>query len=236
MELRNSFIFYRSFYEAVADLSREEKSIVYDAVFEYALNRKEIRLSGIPKAIFTLIKPQLDANHKRFIDGHKGAKFGNLGADAGKLGGRPRKNPPLGGYTKPPTGVKNNPPQNPPNNNVNDNVNDNVNANVKRGAFAPPSFQDVKDYCIFRQNKVDPENFINFYQSKNWMIGKNKMADWKAAVHTWEKRDKTRPVFENKSKAERTIENAREAIARFDNNEINSNISFERNSVTASPF
>lgn len=56
--------------------------------------------------------------------------------------------------------------------------------------FVPPTLQEVKAYCIERCNCVDPERFIDFYESKGWMVGKNKMKDWKAAVRSWEKRDK----------------------------------------------
>lgn len=51
----------------------------------------------------------------------------------------------------------------------------------------PPNIEDVKSYCQERENDVDPERWFNFYSAKNWMIGKNKMKDWKAAVRTWEK-------------------------------------------------
>ena len=53
--------------------------------------------------------------------------------------------------------------------------------------FNPPSVDEVKEYCLERNNSVDPEAFVSFYESKGWMIGKNKMKDWKAAVRTWEK-------------------------------------------------
>lgn len=56
--------------------------------------------------------------------------------------------------------------------------------------FTPPSLEDVKLYCQERNNQINPESFVNFYQSKNWMIGKNKMKDWKACVRTWEAKDK----------------------------------------------
>lgn len=55
--------------------------------------------------------------------------------------------------------------------------------------FSKPDLEEVKKYCAERKNKVDAENFINFYDAKGWLIGKNKMKDWKAAVRTWEKRD-----------------------------------------------
>lgn len=55
--------------------------------------------------------------------------------------------------------------------------------------FTPPTIQDVKAYCIERGNEVDPERFIDFYESKGWMVGKNKMKDWKAAVRNWERKE-----------------------------------------------
>jgi hypothetical protein len=44
----------------------------------------------------------------------------------------------------------------------------------------------VTEYCKERNNKVDPQSFVDFYTAKGWMVGKNKMRDWKAAVRTWE--------------------------------------------------
>lgn len=50
----------------------------------------------------------------------------------------------------------------------------------------PPTLEMVKSYCLERGNSIDAENFINFYESKGWLIGKNKMKDWQAAIRTWE--------------------------------------------------
>lgn len=58
------------------------------------------------------------------------------------------------------------------------------------GRFSPPDSDTVREYCTERNNSVDPEAFVDFYTSKNWMVGKNKMKDWKAAVRTWEKNDR----------------------------------------------
>ena len=55
--------------------------------------------------------------------------------------------------------------------------------------FTPPTVDEVRAYCTERKNRVDAERFVDFYASKNWMIGKNKMADWKAAIRHWEKSD-----------------------------------------------
>lgn len=59
--------------------------------------------------------------------------------------------------------------------------------NKTPSVFRPPTIEEVTDYCRERGNRVDPEKWLDFYASKGWMIGKNKMKDWKAAVRTWEK-------------------------------------------------
>lgn len=53
--------------------------------------------------------------------------------------------------------------------------------------FTPPTPEEVQDYCNERQNGIKGQEFCDYYQSKGWMIGKNKMKDWKAAVRTWER-------------------------------------------------
>ena len=53
--------------------------------------------------------------------------------------------------------------------------------------FRPPTVQEVKAYCEQRGNSIDAEYFVDFYTSKNWMVGKNKMKDWRACVRTWER-------------------------------------------------
>lgn len=55
--------------------------------------------------------------------------------------------------------------------------------------FIAPSIEEVKSYCEERQNNVNAQQFVDFYSAKGWMVGKNKMKDWKACVRTWEQRD-----------------------------------------------
>ena len=66
-------------------------------------------------------------------------------------------------------------------------VKDSIGKSKKR--FTPPTLEEVKAYCLERGNQVDAEQFIDFYSSKGWMVGKNPMKDWKACVRTWEKRN-----------------------------------------------
>lgn len=56
--------------------------------------------------------------------------------------------------------------------------------------FTPPSIDDVKAYCLERKNGINAQAWIDHYTSNGWMVGKNHMKDWKAAVRTWEAREK----------------------------------------------
>lgn len=67
------------------------------------------------------------------------------------------------------------------------NKNDKNDKNKKNNIFIPPTLEEVTSYCKERNNSVDPQKWYDFYSAKGWMIGKNKMKDWKAAVRTWER-------------------------------------------------
>jgi hypothetical protein len=60
-----------------------------------------------------------------------------------------------------------------------------------RSKFVPPSVDEVRIYCQERGNGIDPEHFVDYYETRGWAVGKNSMKDWKAAVRTWEGREKT---------------------------------------------
>ena len=76
-----------------------------------------------------------------------------------------------------------------------ENENIDINSLYKKGSshFQKPSLDDIRAYCISRGNNVDPEQFLNFYESKGWMVGKTPMRDWRAAIRTWEKRQNDSP-------------------------------------------
>ena len=73
---------------------------------------------------------------------------------------------------------------------IDNNINNNSLYKGQEGKFKKPSLSEIGAYCTERGNKVDPEQFYNFYESKGWLVGKSHMTDWKAAVRTWEKREK----------------------------------------------
>ena len=71
---RDGFVFYKSFAEAIKDLQDDVKLECLNAIIDYGIYGIERELSGIPAIVFKLVKPQLDANNKRFSDGKKGGR------------------------------------------------------------------------------------------------------------------------------------------------------------------
>ena len=124
---RDSFIFYRSFYEAISELPKENQADTYNAIMEYALNQEEIELTGISKAIFSLVKPQLDANYKKYENGKQ----------------KKSKTEAKQKQTKSKIGTNVNENENV-NDNENVNVNDNDNENV--GDSCVDGLQDIIDF------------------------------------------------------------------------------------------
>ncbi len=158
-------IFYRSFYESLDGMTETTKAQVYDAIFIYGLDFKEPTFTdAMAKSLFTLIKPQIDANVKKYHNGKKP----KLKQVESKTEAKDKQvESKIEGNV-----------------NVNVNVNDNVNVNKR---FIIPSLQEVSNYCLERGKGVDAEKFVNYYTSNGWLVGKNKMKDWKACVRTWEK-------------------------------------------------
>lgn len=93
-----------------------------------------------------------------------------------------------------------------PNNIENKNID---NLSIKRcSRFQKPTLEEIREYCISRGNNVDPEQFLNFYESKGWVVGKSPMKDWRAAVRTWEKRETPRrrsPITRSESVLEHNL-------------------------------
>jgi hypothetical protein len=178
---RDSFIFYRSFFSATKHLNQVEKAQLFEAICSYALDGNLSLLEGTPQGMFELIKPQLDANRKRFENGCKKKQ---------KISKTEAKNKQT--ISKDEANV---------NVNVNDNeeckselINDNLNNNfksieietIKNKKFTKPTLQEIQNYCLERKNNVDANKFYNYYEANGWKVGKNAMKDWKACVRTWE--------------------------------------------------
>ena len=79
----------------------------------------------------------------------------------------------------------------------------------KSSRFTPPTLSELEIYCSERKNGVDPQKFLDFYESKGWLIGKNKMKDWKAAVRTWERSNSGSGYLDSKNQEKPPINDSR---------------------------
>ncbi len=79
-------------------------------------------------------------------------------------------------------------------------INKNKEIKITNKYFKKPHVFDIKNYCLERNNNVDCEAFYDFYESKDWFVGKSKMKDWKAAIRNWERGDKKKPDKKTMSK------------------------------------
>jgi hypothetical protein len=190
METRkDSFIFYKSFYDALKMLDdNADKIRVIDALCDYAfygLSEKGDALEGIGKAIFIIAQPLIDATIKNYENGKKGGRPSNtIQINTSKTGGFGR--------------VKTNDNDNA-NLNVKDNVNlnvkDNVNLNVKENVkkirdnnnhylSRIPSFSEITEYISEKNLDVDPAKFFAYYEEKGWEVVDN----WQKALLGWAKK------------------------------------------------
>lgn len=177
--MRDSMVFYRSFMESIEELDEADQLKAFWNIVQYGLNGEEPEEKGPAKAVFKMAKPQIDANEKKYQNGKKGGRP--------KTTVEPDENQ---------TETKQEPPENQSESKAEPNVNVNVNDNDKKEStlkgtkeksprFIPPTLTDVEEYCREKKISIDCQRFVDFYESKGWMIGKNKMKDWRAAVRNW---------------------------------------------------
>lgn len=173
---RDSMVFYRSFFEAVEDLPPEDFKQAVTAIMRYGLDGTADDVKGVAKSILIMARPQIDKNNKRYENGTRGGRKPNDNQTITKT--EPKCSNPK------------------PNVNVNDNVNDikeNTLKSVKEKRFAPPTPEDVREYCReMGYTHVDANKFVDTFSAKGWRVGKTNtpMKDWKASARNWERQEK----------------------------------------------
>ena len=197
---RKQFTWYRSYYDALKEIPAEEFRAIVLAVCAYALDGEEAELSGVARAIFTLIRPTLEVGRSK-AENRSRAEQTSLFAE--QTGNRPEQ-------------TKNKPEQTDNKRKQTDNKPEQTRKEKEKEKerekesendsycsppppsapkrFVPPTLAEVQSYVAERQSPVDPQGFIDFYASKGWMVGKTPMKDWKAAcrnAETWERWSRT---------------------------------------------
>lgn len=197
---RNQFTWYRSYYEAMKTLPAEDFKAAVLAICDYALNETLPQLDGVPNAIFTLVRPTLDsgrnkaanrqnkseqAENKREQPCNKQEQTDNKSEQTHNKTEQTRKEKEKEGEKerekeKEKEGENDSsiPPVIPPS------------GGTRPPRFTIPTLAEVQSYVAERHSPVDPQEFIDFYASKGWMVGKTPMKDWKAACRNAEKWDR----------------------------------------------
>ncbi len=175
---RDTFAFYRSFYEAILELDEKQQLEMYKVIIEYALNDTEPELTGFKSVVFKLIKPQIDSAAARY---DRCVENGKKGAEFGKYGGRPTNK-------KPQENPKHNPNETPrkplnENVNVNVNVNENVDDNVRCGFSI--SLSVLSSFISSHNYNVDAQKFYDYYNPRNWTDKNGKVVDWQKSLKMW---------------------------------------------------
>ena len=85
-------------------------------------------------------------------------------------------------------------------------------AKRKSSKFVAPTVEEVKAYCDERNNGIDAQRFVDYYQARGWMTGKNRIKDWKACVRTWE-----RNSYGNTTRKKKTNNDSKE-VSYYDSN------------------
>lgn len=182
-------VFYRSFFDAIKELPERNQVEVLKAICEFGFDGIEPEISGISKTVWILIKPNLQANRKKWESGCKAKtkqKISKPKAKKKQEVSKPEANVDV--YVDVDEDV-----------NVDEEKDENVNvslmvlpAEVPQKKFIKPSINDI---CLYVQSKEPmadkiliqefAEKFWNFYESNGWKVGKNPMKNWKSAISTW---------------------------------------------------
>lgn len=170
---RKQFTFYRSYYEAICSLPAKMQANVLLAICAYALDDREPSLTGTENAIFSLVRPTLDAGRKK-SEGRLNRERSSQ--DAGKIPSRCEQD-----------AVKEKENEKEKEKEV-ERENECYNTTSSSRTMKRPTVDEVRAYCEERCNCVDPERFVDHYTANGWKVGgKTPMKDWKACVRTWEK-------------------------------------------------
>ena len=199
---RNYAALFHEYLDEMADLTDAEFGRLARALLVYSRTGEFPALNGNERLFKRRVIMQEDRAQESYV------QVVEKNRANGQLGGRPRKPRETNRNPDKPTETQNN-PQKPRETQktqieIESEIKTEINTPLPNGnkgskaatpptretRFSPPSLDEVQAYISERGSAVDAQQFVDFYASKGWMVGKNRMKDWKAAVRTLEKRRK----------------------------------------------
>jgi len=153
-----------------------DRAMAYDAICAYALTGEEPDIEKMPDSVaivFEMIKPNLVASRRKAESGKRG---GETKQTASKAEAKPK--------------------QEKEQEKEQEQVQDKeqmLSPKPPRAKFTPPTVDEVQAYCLERGNGIDAQYFVDYYARQKWKLSNGvAMSDWKAAVRTWEAKNKKR--------------------------------------------
>lgn len=179
------FPFYTSFKLAASTLPDDKRLQLYDIITDYGSLGIEppLEMDSVVMGMFSLIKPSIDSAKKNQRNGSSGGRGNRKPVVCEeKTGGLEKEKPVVCNFQKHNSNSKGN----------SESKGEGEGESKKKNTrFAPPTLAEIKAYITEKGFRVDAERFLDYYTANGWMVGKNKMKDWKAAVRNWERQDKT---------------------------------------------
>ena len=191
----NYVCLYISYLESLAPFSNEEIGRIVKAMLTYAATGEVPQFDGNERFIWPTLKAQIDRDEAAYQERCEKNRAN------GAKGGRPPKKQTViletEGFSEKPKKAKEKEREKEK---EKEKENDSIEADKPptRHLFSPPSVEEVQAYCVEKGYNVDPERFVDYYTSNGWKVGRNPMKDWKAAVRSWERKEKPNGKAESK--------------------------------------
>lgn len=176
---KKSFVLHIDSLDILDDLEDEQVANLFRAIKAFQ-NDEEPELDAMTKLVFLPFKNQFIRDNDKYEETRKRR------AEAGSKGGKAKVA--NASKTKQKVAKQANQANLADSDSKSDSDSDSDSKSKKERSsrFTPPTLEQVQAYCFERNNFVDPQSFINHYESNGWMRGKTKIKDWKACVRTWE--------------------------------------------------
>ena len=187
---KKSFVMYESWGAAIEKMNNEQAGELIKAIYAFQKNPDVVPEDPAIAFVFEIIKQKLEEDNKRYEE------VCAARSEGGKKGGRPKANASdkkqmVSEESKKSKCFSEKAKKADNDNEYDNDLKENTLEGVKEKRFAPPTLENVSEYCReMGYTNVDAVCFINFYTSNGWMVGKNRMKDWKAAVGNWDRREK----------------------------------------------
>lgn len=193
-------MFYFDIRPCLKRLSTEEKGLLFEAILDYAEHGTEPDFDGVVGVAWDFIKPGIDRDSDRYGNQVLQKQYAAYVREAKKKGLTPlsfvdwkavpdneRCRLVSADNERYPTTTST--PSTTPTTATTATIESKADKPPTRHRFVPPTVDEVRAYCAEKGYPIDPERFVDFYSSKGWMVGKNKMQDWRAAVRTWSRKE-----------------------------------------------